>query len=116
MAHASIRCGLRPADFWDATPWETNALAEAYVALRKDDHRREAWFTAHKMYSCGTYKPGTRIKKLLEQLNSPIEKAKGMIEITSMEQMRKWEEERARVLEAKEKDKDDGGHDADSKV
>lgn len=104
MAQICICCGLRPDDFWNLTPWETNALAQAYVETRKLDHKRESWFTAHLMASGGNLKPGTRIKKLIEQLNSPVEKAPEMMEITSLDQLRVWESERAKRQEGKDAD------------
>jgi len=111
MAHVCVRCGLEPAAFWETTPWETNALAAARIQTRKEEHKMESWFTAHLMFSAGAMKRGTRIKKIIEQLNAPVEQAREMVEINSVEQMAKWEAERAKALEAMEKDKEDGRSD-----
>lgn len=115
MAQVSICCGLRPEDFWNATPWETNALAQAYMENRKASHKRQAWFTAHLMAAGGNLKPGTRIKRLIQQLNAPVEKTPDMMEITSFEQLKAWEAERARLQEAKD-DPDGRNNDDDRKV
>lgn len=114
MAQVCICCGLRPEDFWNATPWETNALAQAYIENRKASHKRQAWFTAHIMTATGNFKRGSG-KRILQQLNSPVEKAPDMREITSFEQLKAWETEHAKFIEAKD-DPDGRNNDDDRKV
>lgn len=104
MGFFCVYCGMTPADFWETTPFESNHLAGAYINKRKDEHRSRSWFTAHQMLASGMLPKGTRMRKVLEDLNAPIDKPKDTVEITSFEQMKAWEAEHAKIAQARERD------------
>lgn len=66
LGYAVTRFGMSPSEFWEATPWETDAIALAYPKALKDAGIRQSYHTAHIVRSM----VGGRLDKILKAIES----------------------------------------------
>jgi hypothetical protein len=41
--------GIKPAEFWDLTPWQFRCCLEAYGEMTEHRHNREVWLAWHQV-------------------------------------------------------------------
>lgn len=72
LGYAVARLGVSPSEFWDSTPWETDAIAAAHLDARNDDGVRASYFTGHIIASLAQTKTPLKAKKVIESLSAPF--------------------------------------------
>ena len=105
LGYAVTRFGMSPAEFWESTPWETDAIARAYLSARNDDGIRESYFVGNQIAALGQFKRPVKAKTIIDQLSSPFREDVGKwIPIRSKEDLDRWTEEHQLYLSESVKD------------
>jgi hypothetical protein len=102
LGYAVARFGMTPSEFWDSTPWETDAIATAYLGRRDEDMRRQAYFDGQKIAYLGQWKKAQSPQEWVERLSAPFsgkpQRKRTWVPIASQAAMDEWERERAEFL------------------
>lgn len=105
LAYAVARFGMTPSEFWGSTPWETDAIATAYMGLRDEDMRRQAYFVGQELAYLGQWKKPQGPQEWIDRLSEPFggkPHRKKWVPIASQAALDEWERERAEFMKSLE--------------
>lgn len=105
LGYAVARFGMTPSEFWGSTPWETDAIATAYLGRRDEDMRRQAYFDGQKLAYLGQWKKPQSPQDWIDRLSEPFggkRAPKKWVSISSKSALDEWERERAEFLKSLE--------------
>jgi hypothetical protein len=94
LGYAVMRFGMSPSEFWESSPWETDAIARAYLSARNDDGIRESYFVGHQIAALGQFKQRVKAKTVIDGLSAPFREDAGTwIAIRSKQDFDRWTED-----------------------